>query len=109
MMEPIGIEPTTSWLQARCSAKLSYSPEMDRGGSRTRNLWLATPALSQIELRAHDAHERARTSDLRHVAPMLFLLSYMCSSPALPVPPAKGSKVAATMFLAKSRRAPDRA
>src|SRR6185436_7207668 len=104
-MEPIGIEPTTSWLQARCSSKLSYSPD-GRGEGRTRGLRLATPALSQIELHAHDAHERdlrppvhggrslmpswhRRTSDLRHVAPTLFLLSYMCSSPALPTPPAK--------------------
>src|SRR5687768_27751 len=51
-MEPIGIEPMTSWMQTRRSSNMSYSPAMDRDGNRTRNLWLATPALSQIELRA---------------------------------------------------------
>ena len=35
-MEPVGIEPTTSWMQARRSPNMSYSPAMDRDGNRTR-------------------------------------------------------------------------
>lgn len=31
-VEPVGIEPTTSWVQTRCSPELSYGPKVRKQG-----------------------------------------------------------------------------
>ena len=35
---PVGIEPTTTWLKARCSTELSYGPQGGNGLKKYKNV-----------------------------------------------------------------------
>lgn len=60
-----GFEPATVGSTGRCSARLSYIPHVRAGlgtpgGTRTPSLWIRSPLLYPVELRAHAARELQR-------------------------------------------------
>jgi hypothetical protein len=78
-MEPVGIEPTTSCLQGRCSPKLSYGPT-----SRTFRLRIFLFFLSWIFLRREeDAKHGPGLSRCPHIADTGGALDYCVFGPEL--------------------------